>query len=1247
MYRKLIIITVAGVLLITLLLAGSTAAQGSVPLRPRDYPQTGTAREVWLTTRADRPEDLWAPQPGFQRWPFGPVGGRPGAVAARPGSPLPLSGGQAEAASPVHLSVTPAITLSLTFDSFFGYTAANATVTATLKTGETFKGLAVALVDGLGWLGNTSFFDQGRAVDVAPGDTADFFVNGAQTTVTLPTITGRVDPATDVVSGTIAVVPLPANLTITVHGRSRVVASDAAGNFTTDWTGTADIGQDDQADVSYEMTGGFWAMANLFPQNGVTVYGDWNGVWGYTAPGETVTVTLRAGDGTLKESGTAMADATTGGWWYVTSADIVPGDQVEVQVGGETLTSTVSEITAAVDVAADTVSGTGPASSNLMVSFQTWEGTWSHSLERTVPTAPDGSFNADFSADGLGRYRGWGYAIHADTPRADTSVFLAAPIAQVNQTLDDIWGLAAPGAEVTITLTDSTGAVKDVQTATADPGSGYFEADFAADVVPGDTVQAAGTGIAATVPITTLTAAADRTADTVSGSAAPNASHLRVRRWDSPQNVNGPYYERGGFASDASGAYTTDLSAEVDLHSNHGGEVQYHTDDDPDEHTQAVHYWTPYLLVAATYDWTWGQTTLPGVPVTLSLLDSTGATKATTTVTGDPPDGSFWVDWPKFGATVEPGDRVVMDAGTFTDTVTVVGVDATVDADADLVTGTGPAWSLLWVQVWWSWPPLYVPTDGQGNFVADFSGIQDIEPGELVQVGYTDENFHDVVHEFMEPHLLVRANRTHDWVQGEAPQDTNVVVRLLRGGQEIGRGESHTGGGTGFNTSIWDEHGKERVDIQTGDVVEVTAGTLSATVVMVDMSGSVDAAANTVSGQVFGVPYPANVRVEVWVQDGQSRDVQTDGAGNFLVDFGTFDMEQGNDIGIWYVQPDGHMAGIVRSDFALGTELTSDGFHGQTAPNARVDLILSTPGQLMGGVKGTTTVWANDEGQFGGGFTGEDGKKWVDIAPGDIIEGQTAGKTATLNIPSPLTAIYDHVANTVCGQAPPGTQLTVDLWKVGMESITVGASGDYCVDFSTYGDPQIWNEGTISLSVAGGFRVSLNFGSLTPDLWVQKWGDDQPAVGREFHWFLRVGNSEQASAAASNVTVTDTLPPGTTFVAESTGTATVVGNQVIMNLGTLEIGQERTITLTVRVDASVPPGTDLENCVQVGSGNWERDAGNNGACDRRQVVPDEVDVWVGKWAGPKQELCSNIELYQSRILAATSMRSRCPLISLI
>ena len=517
-------------------------------------------------------------------------------------------------------------------------------------------------------------------------------------------------------------------------------------------------------------------------------------------------------------------------------------------------------------------------------------------------------------------------------------------------------------------------------------------------------------------------------------------------------------------------------------------------------------------------------------------------------------------------------------------------------------------------------------------------------------VSYYDAANGNLKYAHIAPFLQVRANRSRDYVASRAQRGTNVLVRVLRGGEEIGRSEE-IGHGVWFHSIVRDEYG-HRVDIRVGDVVEVTAGELSATVEMVDMTGTVDAVANTVSGQIIGVPYPADVLVEVRGEGGQDWTIQTDEAGNFSLDFGEFDLRPGYDVAIWYVQPDGHKPGIVRSHLRLETDVTDDDVWGQTTPAAQVDLTLSMPdagvmahsplprlgeGSGVRAIKATATTWADDEGQFGTQFRDEDDDV-VDIAPGDVISAQADGKEAGLQIPSPFSAEYDHEANTVCGEAPPGVELEVNLYGYRDTSVTVSPDGTYCADLSELGDPQIEDQGQVSFHNEDGHCIAVRFRTPSPDLWLQKWGEGEPVSGRTYDWTLRYCN--QGDTAAENVALEDTLPEGMSFVSASPAPVAMIGNRVIWALGTVEPGDWITITLTVQVDAE--PCHDVENCAEISTTTWERDTWNNGACSSRHVVADEVDLGVGKRAStgepaPGHEYVYHIDYCNGRPASALNV----------
>ena len=186
----------------------------------------------------------------------------------------------------------------------------------------------------------------------------------------------------------------------------------------------------------------------------------------------------------------------------------------------------------------------------------------------------------------------------------------------------------------------------------------------------------------------------------------------------------------------------------------------------------------------------------------------------------------------------------------------------------------------------------------------------------------------------------------------------------------IGTGQSFTGGGTGWQVNPQQADGNN-VDMRAGDIVDVTASELSASVVLIEMDGAVHAAADVVSGKLVGMPSRPMYAWRSAQQQRQPR-LKTEDDGNFSVDFDAFDIHQGDMVGIWYVRPDGHMVGIVRSDFHLEAELRDNDIWGMTTANSRVDLTL-----LSGAtVKGTTRL-VRPRGQLPYSLPDAAGKKWT------------------------------------------------------------------------------------------------------------------------------------------------------------------------------------------------------------------------------------------------------------------------------
>ncbi|HQI86591.1 MAG TPA: hypothetical protein PKV20_18595, partial [Anaerolineae bacterium] len=171
-------------------------------------------------------------------------------------------------------------------------------------------------------------------------------------------------------------------------------------------------------------------------------------------------------------------------------------------------------------------------------------------------------------------------------------------------------------------------------------------------------------------------------------------------------------------------------------------------------------------------------------------------------------------------------------------------------------------------------------------------------------------------------------------------------------------------------------------------------------------------------------------------------------------------------------------------------------------------------------------------------------------------------------------------------------------------------------------NPLVWNLGTLVASesrtilitvtvnadVTAGFTNTVLITTTTPgdnpanneddyfvdvlpdvEIWVAKTGSPSPVTpGLPMTYSLTVTND--GPSAAENVVVTDTLPGEVTFVA-ATPAQTGGPNPLVWNLGTLAVGESRTILMTVTVNADVTAG--FTNTVLITTTTPGDNPGNN------------------------------------------------------
>ena len=233
----------------------------------------------------------------------------------------------------------------------------------------------------------------GNPIIIQPNDVVVVQASPATTVPVVP-LSAEVDTANDRVTGT-----GPANETLSVYtgNCSRNVTTGADGAFTADFSSECDLRPGD------------WVQVVHYNTEGNAVYIDFNApmvrvnvvnniVDGYATPNATANLTLTR-DGAV--IATATATTGMGGWFsaFFTDADgnlidIQPGDTVEV-TASPTVDVNVVALHASVNAATDTVTGSGPANSLLLLKVFSQGGGWSSS--RAIHTDGDGDFTADFS----------------------------------------------------------------------------------------------------------------------------------------------------------------------------------------------------------------------------------------------------------------------------------------------------------------------------------------------------------------------------------------------------------------------------------------------------------------------------------------------------------------------------------------------------------------------------------------------------------------------------------------------------------------------------------------------------------------------------------------------------------------------------------------------------------------------------------------------------------------------------------
>ncbi len=478
------------------------------------------------------------------------------------------------------------------------------------------------------------------------------------------------------------------------------------------------------------------------------------------------------------------------------------------------------------------------------------------------------------------------------------------------------------------------------------------------------------------------------------------------------------------------------------------------------------------------------------------------------------------------------------------------------------------------------------------------------------------------------PGLRLRVNQDHDWVDGRTSPNATVWITAtdslgtIKGAtQTTARGDGHFDG-----ISLQDNVGQQ-VDLAPGDtVVGSSSDGSEASVAILTMTGAVDATANTISGQIIGGVFPALARGEVWAEDGPTVYGTVDATGHYLVDFNPYDLQADSDIFLTYHEPDGDSVGIVRHGFTLVVNSTQDWV--ETTYEAGYTIWITVTdgnGAVKATTRGTTgqIPWWSP-GQFGySTILGDWQPTQPDLAPGDWVYGTlSTGETRAARmgtITGNLDIVQDRVSGTITAAwfAQP-LQGSCTVWEPGappsIDFSVAPNGGAYHCDLGAAGwDLRPGQQIAVAYFEPDRDQVLQVFREPIPDLAVDKHGMANPAAGGNYVY--RIFYHNRQDGAASNVQITDTLPAGMSYLADTAGFPhTIDGSQVIWDLGTIAGNAHDQFEVFVQVDGGVAAGTPLTNVVEITTPEFDADPGNNSYTWWTTTVDPDVQVNVGKYA---------------------------------
>jgi hypothetical protein len=845
--------------------------------------------------------------------------------------------------------------------------------------------------------------EDGWYADIQAGDVLTVETESSSPmTLSVPNITATVFPITDTIIGQLTGVSLPADLRIDSQGNIFNQTTDASGNFTVTMSSILDVFWDTWIQVGYEENEN-WVFSYFHPQDGMVVRQTYPAVRGYTQPEITVTVDVNHGGSIYSHE---VESQWSDGFWQADFSEIdeiAPGDIVTAWVNGVTNTVVLSHLEASFDLANDRITGNAPSYTDVTVYYSERSGHTSLSVFDWETTDGSGVFTATFSTGSLDAIKR-GYVVMRENMTVDHWIAPRQLLGQVDWPYNSAFGYAHASEVVTVTLQDGSSTTLEQHTRTARSNDGYFVVYFEEAFVTGYKMVFEGGGLNVTVDLVDLTVDQDLDENTVFGD-APADEVVWVQ---SQGGVFGPYYA-DYVVADGTGDYILDLEGVQDLYNGGWAEAYHPQGDDVDQAGwQDAAVFDPFIGLNSRHNGVWGIVPAANTPVTFTL--NKGGDLYYSYATSNSMGEFDWTQFEDGAVDIEPGDEVTVAIDGWSQAVTAVSIDFSVDAFTDQVTGIGPADSFVEVRVQGGYPSLRVPTDGSGNFIADFSRIVDITGGFEVQAGIYDENWNFPHYVATVPYA--RANMTWNAVDGWFGVGVSVDFTVSDSEGNVKGGGSGPTNDDGWMDGIWCGQYDENCDMLPGDLVTVTSDAGFFTVMeMITVTGAIDLDADQIAGQMVGGDFPANGEYGVWSpgrRAGPWDSFAIDPDGSYLIDLSDFGLQMGDQSELYYIDPDGNRVGVEIYTMLLFVNYRYDWVQAQTVPESSVAVTIEGKANLQG------DSWPDGYFDTDAWYDNWDPEP-PDIEPGDVLIGSAAGYNGAIDPIGEIDGVYDLNADVFTG----------------------------------------------------------------------------------------------------------------------------------------------------------------------------------------------------------------------------------------